>query len=99
MTKRISDACPLCLSPSTFALFDYDQRKAYECPSCGQFVVTRMAENILNKPPGRKEQQIAGLSRLAGTGRIAEVCTEPTQNGIGRQLTVKIIERTSLPLP
>lgn len=99
MTKRLDGVCPLCLSPSTFALFDYGQRKAYDCPACGQFVITQMAADMLNKPPGRKEQQMAHLSKRAGAGRIAEIRTEPSHDGGGKHLTIRIVERGLLPLP
>lgn len=99
MTTRQKQTCPLCADPATFASFDYDHRKAMECASCGQYVITTTAERSLSSPPGTREQQFAAyVRRVNEPDKIAEVRTENDPTG-GKRIVARVLSRDSLQLP
>lgn len=98
MVIRQHQACALCAAPATYAEFDYGHRKAIECTSCGQYVLTTNAERMLSQPPGQKEQQLAGLVKKTDSSEIVEIRTENSASG-GKQLSAARIARSSLHLP
>ena len=99
MTTRQKQACPLCAESATYALFDYGHRKALECASCGQYVITTIAESLLSSPPGTREQRLAAYVRqVDDPSKIAEIRTENGPDG-GKQLSAQVLSRDSLRLP
>jgi hypothetical protein len=98
MTERFDQACPLCQKTATYADFDFGNRKALDCQSCGQYVITRTAERMLSNPPGEREQQLSTFVKSAPDTMIAEIRTENQPNG-GKGITAEILSRASMRLP
>ena len=98
MTERQSQDCPLCAKPADFAYFDYEHRKAFDCASCGQYVITGTAERKLEQPPGQKEQRLARMVGESKAEDILEIKTENDPSG-GKQIVASFLPRSSMRLP
>jgi len=51
MKETTNQDCPLCSSPATYYLVDYDKCKYFSCPECGLFQISLRAENVLLQAP------------------------------------------------
>jgi hypothetical protein len=100
MSTREKQACPLCASPATYASFDFDKRKAFECEFCGQYVLASIAERMLSPALGNKERQLSEYVKRnqMDPQSIPEISTENAPSG-GKQVVIQILRRATLRLP
>ena len=67
--------CVLCGSPAAFSFTDYENRKYYECESnsCGNYEISRRAENDVIENKQQKIALFAQAKLCKGKGKILEV--------------------------
>ena len=98
MSAQHQKECPLCQHNAQFKFFDYENAKAYDCPSCGQYTITKYAEQKMSGTSADHITEIVKIVKSATDTNIANITLKNIGED-GKYISTEIVPRSGLPLP
>lgn len=72
--------CPLCGEAAAFEACDFGKRKRFECPECGEFIITTGAEARVLESVGSWRDKLREAAKSAPSGKTLEIRLSPLSN-------------------
>lgn len=98
MPNTESEPCPLCSTSAVQYPVDYGNRKYFDCPACGRFQVSRLAEKRLITASQQWQGACAAKAKETPEGYLLVISVPSAGQGDSASLVAEHIAKTQLPL-